>query len=64
MPMPIIEVKAFARRFDDQEQAEKLIASLTDAFCAVAGEEVRAETWVLLSGYDPGHWGFGGRVRA
>jgi phenylpyruvate tautomerase PptA (4-oxalocrotonate tautomerase family) len=61
--VPIIEVKAFASRFEDPAQAEKLIASLTDAFCAVAGEEVRAETWVLLSGYAPSHWGFGGQVR-
>jgi 4-oxalocrotonate tautomerase len=61
--VPIIEVKAFASRFEDPEQAQKLIASLTDAFCAVVGEEVRAETWVLLSGYAPGNWGFGGQVR-
>jgi 4-oxalocrotonate tautomerase len=61
--MPIIEVKAFEQRFEDQEQAERLIAGLTDAFCAVAGETVRAETWVLLSGYPSSQWGFGGRVR-
>jgi 4-oxalocrotonate tautomerase len=61
--MPIIEVKAFAQRFEDPEQAEKLIASLTDAFCAVVGEAARAETWVLLSGYPAANWGFGGRVR-
>ena len=61
--MPIIEVKAFERRFEDRETAERLIAKLTDAICEVYGEEVRGETWVLLDGVAPAHWGFGGEVR-
>jgi len=61
--MPLIEVKAFARRFDDPEATERLIAGLTDAMCEVFGEEVRTETWVLVEGVDPSRWGFGGEVR-
>src|SRR5918995_3765372 len=48
--MPIIEVKAFERRFADPEAAERVIAKLTDALCEALGEEVRDETWVLLEG--------------
>jgi 4-oxalocrotonate tautomerase len=62
--MPIIEVKAFERRFEDPQTAELLIAKLTDALCDVYGEELRSETWVLLEGVAPTHWGFGGQVRS
>jgi 4-oxalocrotonate tautomerase len=61
--MPIIEVKAFAGRFEDEAKSEELIAKLTDAMCEVHGEELRDETWVLLTGVDKSHWGFGGAVR-
>jgi 4-oxalocrotonate tautomerase len=61
--MPLIEVKAFERRFEDPETSERLIAKLTDALCEVYGEELRAETWVVLDGVDNSHWGFGGEVR-
>ena len=63
--MPIIEVKAFDRRFDaDQEKVEALIKGLTDAFAEVYGAEHRQETWVLLDGVSPMRWGFGGKLRA
>jgi 4-oxalocrotonate tautomerase len=61
--MPIIEVKAFERRFEDPEVSQRLIAKLTDALCEVYGEELRAETWVLLEGVETSRWGFGGEVR-
>jgi 4-oxalocrotonate tautomerase len=61
--MPIIEVKAFERRFEDDEIARQLIAKLTDAFVDVYGEAVREETWVVLDGVPPARWGFGGKVR-
>jgi 4-oxalocrotonate tautomerase len=61
--VPIIEVKAFERRFEDTETSERLIAKLTDALCEVYGEELRQETWVLLEGVAPTRWGFGGEVR-
>jgi 4-oxalocrotonate tautomerase len=61
--MPLIEVKAFDRRFEDPEKSEKLIAGLTDALCEVFGEDAREETWVILQGVMPSNWGFGGEVR-
>ncbi len=39
--MPLIEVKAVDRRFDDPAVNERLIATLTDAACQVWGEEAR-----------------------
>lgn len=61
--MPLIEVKAFDRRFNDTEAAERLIAGLTDALCEVFGEDAREETWVIVQGVEPSKWGFGGKVR-
>lgn len=61
--MPLIEVKAFDRRFNDPEAAERLIAGLTDALCEVFGEDAREETWVIVQGVEPSKWGFGGKVR-
>jgi 4-oxalocrotonate tautomerase len=61
--MPIIEVKAFDRRFQDPDQSRLLIERLTDALVSVYGEAIRPETWVLLDGVAPEHWGFGGEVR-
>lgn len=62
--MPLIEVKAFDRRFEDQEKVDRLIATLTDAMCEVYGEDVRAETWVIIDGVSPKRWGFGGATRS
>jgi phenylpyruvate tautomerase PptA (4-oxalocrotonate tautomerase family) len=62
--MPLIEVKAFERRFEDDDVAERLIAGLTDAMCDVLGEEVREDIWIVLEGVSPAHWGFGGKVRS
>jgi phenylpyruvate tautomerase PptA (4-oxalocrotonate tautomerase family) len=62
--MPLIEVKAFERRFEDEQVAPQLIARLTDAMCEVLGEAVRDEVWVLVEGVSPRRWGFGGEVRA
>ena len=61
--MPLIEVKAFDRRFSDAEATERLIAGLTDALCDVFGESVRDETWVIVEGVEPSRWGFAGKVR-
>jgi 4-oxalocrotonate tautomerase len=61
--MPVIEVKAFERRFEDPATSEELITKLTDALCDVYGEELRDETWVMLTGVEASRWGFGGKVR-
>jgi 4-oxalocrotonate tautomerase len=62
--LPLIEVKAFDRRFEDDAVAERLIAELTDAMCSVFGEEAREEIWVVVEGVSPSRWGFGGKVRS
>ena len=54
--MPLIEVKAVDRRFDDPATNERLIATLTDAACQVWGEEARPQIWVVLEGVPPGRW--------
>ncbi len=61
--MPIIEVKAFEHRFEDDEKAALLIEKLTTAFGEVYGEDVGRETEVVLQGVSPRHWGFGGKRR-
>ncbi len=61
--MPLVEVKAFDRRFEDPEVTARLIARVTDAVCEVLGEGVRPETWVIVEGVAPTRWGFGGAVR-
>jgi len=63
--MPIVEVKAFEHRFSaDDEKARRLIERLTDAVAETYGEEIRAETWVILEGVQPERWGFGGKTRS
>ena len=61
--MPIIEVKAFAHRFEDQETAARLITGLTEAFGAVYGEDAQRETEVILHPIPPKLWGIGGATR-
>jgi 4-oxalocrotonate tautomerase len=61
--MPLIEVTAFENRFEDDEKSEQLIEKLTEAMVEVYGEQVRDETWVVLDGVSPKHWGFGGKRR-
>ena len=60
--MPLIEVKAVDRRFDDPATNERLIAKLTDAACQVWGEEARPQIWVVLEGVPPTRWGIGGKL--
>ena len=58
--MPYIEVKTFEHRLTD-ESAEEVIRRLTDALCDALGEEVRADTWIVVEGVSPKRWGLGGR---
>jgi 4-oxalocrotonate tautomerase len=59
--VPYIEVKAFERRIDDAS-AKRVVEHLTDALCAALGEEVRADTWVVVEGVPAARWGIGGKV--
>ena len=61
--MPIIEVKAFAHRFEDEDAAQRLIAALTEAFGSVYGEDAARETEVILLPIPRALWGFGGTTR-
>jgi phenylpyruvate tautomerase PptA (4-oxalocrotonate tautomerase family) len=60
----IIEVKAYARRFEDEEKAAQLIAALTDAFGEVYGEDAKRGVEVILQGIEPRLWAIGGVVNA
>ena len=62
--MPFIEVKLFDTRIQDEAVAEKIIAAVTDGLCSVIGEGARDQTWVVVDGVSPKHWGFGGKVRS
>jgi phenylpyruvate tautomerase PptA (4-oxalocrotonate tautomerase family) len=59
----IIEVKAFATRFESAAKVEEFAAKLTDAACEVFGEEVRAETWIVFEPTEKSLWAFGGKIR-
>jgi 4-oxalocrotonate tautomerase len=58
--MPLIEVKLYDRRIND-EVVPEVIAKLTDAICEVIGEDIRSHTWVLVEGLSPKQWGVGGK---
>ena len=60
--MPLIEVKAVDRRFNNQADNERLIAGLTDAACQVFGEDARSQIWVVLEGIPASQWGIAGKA--
>ncbi len=59
--MPLIEVKAVDRRFNNPADNERLIAALTDAACQVFGEDARSQIWVVLEGIPASQWGIAGK---
>lgn len=61
--MPIIEVKAFSHRFEREDACAELVERLTDVVRELFGEAAAQETWVVLEGVSPQHWGFGGVLR-
>lgn len=61
--MPLIEVKLFDHRVND-ESAAQIVRALTDGLCSVVGDEAREATWVVIEGIPPARWGFGGRSGA
>jgi phenylpyruvate tautomerase PptA (4-oxalocrotonate tautomerase family) len=62
--MPLIEVRAFEHRFDDDAVVAQLIEQLTDAFVRVYGEELRPQVEVVVHPIPKRLWGFGGATRA
>jgi 4-oxalocrotonate tautomerase family enzyme len=59
--MPLIEVKATDRRFEDPEVNAQLITKLTDAACEVWGEDARPSIWVVVEPVPAKQWGVGGK---
>ncbi|GGQ76274.1 tautomerase family protein [Couchioplanes azureus] len=57
--MPYIDVKLFESRLTDEVE-QRLIDEMTDAVVRVFGEEIRAQTWISLSGIPASRWGVGG----
>jgi 4-oxalocrotonate tautomerase len=58
--MPLIQVKSIEKVFTP-EQKKELIAKLTDAMVAIAGENMRPVTWVIHEDVHSGDWGIGGQ---
>jgi 4-oxalocrotonate tautomerase len=59
--MPLIEVKLYDRRIND-EIVPRVIEKVTDAIVEAIGEEsIREHTWVLVEGLSPKQWGVGGK---
>ena len=55
----MIDVKIYEHRLDPDTRRE-LIAKLTDAVTAVFGEEIRPNTWIVLTPVPAENWGIGG----
>jgi 4-oxalocrotonate tautomerase len=60
--MPLIQVKLYDHRLEDETVAPRIVSALTNALASVVGESVRDGTWVILDTVPPGHWGIAGRV--
>jgi 4-oxalocrotonate tautomerase len=59
--MPLIELKLYDRRVND-ESAAKMISELTEALVRATGDEgVRDHTQVIVYGVSPKHWGVAGK---
>ena len=59
--MPLVQIHVFKDELS-KEQAEKLIAKVTDAVTEVTSEKLRDVTWVIIKEVESGHWGVGGNA--
>jgi 4-oxalocrotonate tautomerase len=59
--MPYIDVKLFTGRLDG-EREQQLIERITNAVVSVFGEEIKEQTWVVLTEVSPMRWGIGGQT--
>ncbi|OKH99769.1 hypothetical protein A6A06_22080 [Streptomyces sp. CB02923] len=57
--MPFVEVKIFEQRLTEQTERE-LVEQITQAAVNVFGEDVRDQTWVVLTPVPAHRWGIGG----
>lgn len=58
--MPLVNVKVFADRLDDDTFSEQLTRAITEAVVGVCGEGSRDATWVMVEGVPRSQWSFGG----
>ena len=59
--MPLIQVHVFEDELD-KDQANELIAKITDVVTEVTSEKLRDVTWVTIKEVKSGHWGVGGNA--
>lgn len=60
--MPYIEVKVFEDRFEDPSFSQRMVEAVTQAMTSVLGEEVGAESPVIVEGVPRNRWGHGGKL--
>lgn len=58
--MLLINVKVIAGAFTE-EQKRQMTRRVTDSMVAIAGENLRAITWVVIEEVKSGHWAIGGQ---
>ena len=59
--MPLIQLKLIEEVFTPAQKKE-IITKLTEAMIAVAGENMRPVTWVIIEDVRSGDWGIGGQA--
>lgn len=60
--MPYIEASFFEDRFADNQFAPDMVAELTKAVSTVLGENIAADTTVVIHGIPRQRWGHGGKM--
>ena len=59
--MPLLNVKLIEGVFTPAQKQE-MIPRLTDAMVSIAGENMRAVTWVVIEEVKSGDWGIAGNA--
>jgi 4-oxalocrotonate tautomerase family enzyme len=59
--MPFVSVRHCAGAFT-RDQQHQLIRDITDAFCRIGGEGIRAQVTVVVDEVADGLWGDGGEI--
>ncbi len=57
--MPLIEVKLYDTRVQDEAQVQRIIDKLIDGLCEATEEGIREHTWVIVEGIPKNQWGRG-----
>ena len=59
--MPLVQVRVIEGVFS-AGQKQEMIGRLTDSMVSIAGEALRAVTWVVVEEVESGAWGIGGNA--